>query len=139
MRDINLKAFTLAELLSVVVILGVVAAIMIPTTIRNTQKRETLTRFKMAYSLLTDITERSRIENGGYPPSNMNTTTIFNTYFRPYLSIAKDCGTTNQQGDNRCFAGQNGGWYNLDNGNGCGYSCNSYCRYDWNPSYYCSY
>ena len=122
------KAFTLAEVLSVVVILGVVAAIMIPSTITKVQKRETLTRFRIAYNLLTDITERARIENGGYPPSNMNSTDIFNTYFRPYLSIARDCGTGNQQGNDRCFAGQNGSWYNIDNGNGCGYNCNSYYK-----------
>ena len=107
--------FTLAELISVIVILGVVAAIMIPTTIRNTQKRETLTRFRMAYSLLTEITERSRIENGVFPAQGMNATQVFNTYFRPYLKIDKDCGIGNQQNNNRCFASPNGGWYDLDN------------------------
>lgn len=88
------KAFTLAEVLSVVVILGVVASIMIPTTIRNVKRKETLTRFKMAYSLLTDVTERSRIENG-FPSNVASNTDLFNRYFRPYLQVTKDCGTGN--------------------------------------------
>ena len=106
------RGFTLAEILSVVVILGVVASIMIPTTIKNVKKRETLTRLKMAYSLLTDVTERSRIENGfpfdvpyvcndknGKPKkdpcykSPVNNAQLFNIYFRPYLQVTKDCGT----------------------------------------------
>ena len=116
----NIFAFTLAEVISVVVILGIVAAIIISTTIKNIQKREILTRFQIATSILEDLTQRSLIENG-YPntssSNNFQTATqIFDTYFRPYLQIAKDCGMGNQYGDDRCFMGPNGGWFALNNG-----------------------
>ena len=90
----RVKAFTLAEVLSVVIILGVIASIMIPTTIRNVKRRETLTRLRRAYSLLTDVTERSRIERG-FPVNVTSNADLFNRYFRPYLQVSKDCGTGN--------------------------------------------
>ena len=103
------SGFTLAEIMVVLVILGVLAAITMSISIQNVQKRETLTRFRRAYSLLVDITERSRVENG-YPPEGISNETLFNTYFRPYLSISRECGNVwgNKRGNDRCFAGPNG-------------------------------
>ena len=85
------KGFTLAEVLITLSILGVVVAIIIPNVIKNYQKQATVSRLKMAYSMLDRLTQQSYIENG-YPTY---TTDNFDKYFAPYLNIAKDCGRAN--------------------------------------------
>ena len=45
------KAFTLAEVLITLTILGVVAAIAVPNLIRNYQDKVTVTQVKKAYSM----------------------------------------------------------------------------------------
>lgn len=112
------RAFTLAEIIVVIALLGVVAAIIIPSTVKNYKKREFETRFKIAYKTLNDLVGRSDIENGQAPPLVNNTQEAdrnYNTYYRPYLNIIKECPTGMQQGKDRCFAGPNGGWYTMDN------------------------
>ena len=91
----NKEGFTLAEVLITLSILGVVAAISIPSIINNYQKQATVSRLKMAYSMLDRLTQISYIENG-YPYSLKNEFDIypnFHRYFGKYLNIEKDCGT----------------------------------------------
>ena len=142
--DNKLFGFTLAEIILVLVILGVVAAVAIPSSIQNFRKKEMLTRLKIAYSMLVNVTEQSIIENGF--PRNVSNAEFFNTYLRPYLRVAKDCGSPNREiryktdengnkikdengnfikdgykfvneddfDNNRCFAGPSGGIYGLN-------------------------
>ena len=99
-------AFTLAEVLVTLSILGVVAAISIPSIIQNYQKQATVSRLKMAYSILDRLTQQSFIENG-YPPLPGNAQIISN-YFIKYLNIAKDC----RYDGTGCF--KNNNIYSLD-------------------------
>jgi prepilin-type N-terminal cleavage/methylation domain-containing protein len=57
-------AFTLAEVLITLAIIGVVAALTIPTVVRNYQKQETITRLKKAYSALANTTNLAMAEYG---------------------------------------------------------------------------
>ena len=108
----NKKGFTLSEIIVVIAILGVVASITTRTMVLNVQKSEMTTRLKIAYNLLTDITERSRIENNGIPQGNdPNGDSEFNKFIKPYLAISKDCGLKGKG----CFAGVNGGFYTSQN------------------------
>ena len=60
----NKKAFTLAEVLITLGIIGVVAALTMPALIANYQKKQTIAQLKKAYSILNQAYERSVLENG---------------------------------------------------------------------------
>lgn len=108
------RAFTTAEVLTTLAILGVVAAVSVPSLAKMQKKRYTVERLKVAYSLLTELTETSRNENRGKTPpyADNNRERAWNTYVKPYLEIAHDCG--NGRADRSCFAGPNGDWYKPD-------------------------
>ena len=100
----NKKGFTLAEVLITLSILGIVAAISIPSIINNYQKQATVSRLKMAYSMLDRLTQQSYIENGYPPIDGAMSETRFNTYFGKYLNISKECGKqTGIPKDTGCF------------------------------------
>ena len=76
-------AFTLAEVLITLGIIGVVAAMTIPTLIANYQEKVTITRLKEAYSMLSQAYQFAVNENGS-PVAMAN-------YFKPYLRLSADC------------------------------------------------
>ena len=57
-------AFTLAEVLITLGIIGVVAALTLPSVIERHQKLETVTKLKKAYSTLSQAIERAKVDNG---------------------------------------------------------------------------
>jgi len=90
-------AFTLAEVLITLGIIGIVAALTIPTLIANYQKTEELTGLKKAYA---EITEALKLmaNDGGCPDDlrcsgafDGNTTDLVNA-LKKYIKISKDCG-----------------------------------------------
>ena len=102
------SAFTLAEVLITLSILGVVAAISIPNIIQNYQKQATVSRLKIAYSIIDRLTQQSYIENG-YPIAAKSSGAVnfdsdtFYPYFGKYLNISKDCGNINKGKATGCF------------------------------------
>ena len=116
----RLKAFTLSEVLITLVIIGVIAAITIPSLVANSNKEETLSKLKKSYSTMAQAIMRSQSDNGPiedwYSDVDMNATEYFNQYFKPYLQI-----------NNICMSGIN-----------CGYQSNTPWKflngnlYDWN-------
>lgn len=98
-KEIGMKklAFTLAEVLITLAIIGIVAALTIPTVVRNYQKQQTVTRLKKTYSALANTTNLAIADNGpieGWklPESNKPDSVNFaNTYLVPYLKVAKNC------------------------------------------------
>ncbi len=95
------KAFTLAEVLITLGIIGVVAAITIPGLIAEHQKRTTVTKLQRAISVLNQAYKLS-FDDVGEPSIeesyNMGAEEYFNTYWAPYIKTAhicktyKDCG-----------------------------------------------
>lgn len=91
-------AFTLAEVLITLGVIGVVAAMTMPTLIQNYQKSQTINRLKSAYSLLNNAIEMAKIDNG----LNVNEWYIPDAekpevsdyfaehYLIPYLKVIKD-------------------------------------------------
>ena len=84
-------AFTLAEVLITLGIIGVVASLTLPSVITKYQKKQTLTQVKKAYSTLGQIAQRAVADNGPILSTASERFTaeeyreIFNTYWLPYL------------------------------------------------------
>lgn len=116
------KAFTLAEVLITLGIIGVVAAMTIPVLISNYRDRQYVTAFKKSVSVLANAYNLAIYENGGtndfgylpaeYVPlpesegsgvynknSNINSDILFKALSK-HLNIIKDCG---QDGKDGCF------------------------------------
>ena len=65
LNDFRKKAaFTLAEVLITLGIIGVVAAMTIPTLIANYQEKATVSKAKQAYSLVAQAYQLAKVENG---------------------------------------------------------------------------
>ena len=92
------KAFTLAEVLITLGIIGVVAALTMPALIAKYKEKETIVRLKKAYSMMSQAYQLAINENGA--PENWNliaqaspegAENFLNT-IAPYLKITKNCG-----------------------------------------------
>jgi len=84
-------AFTLAEVLITLVIIGVIAAITVPTFINKTQNQEYVSKLKKAYSTLAQATNLIIAEEGS--PKNNWADSIDHVYelYIKHLNNAKEC------------------------------------------------
>lgn len=86
-------AFTLAEVLITLGVIGVVSAITMPTLIQNYQKNVTVNRLKETYSILSQAVKMSEIDNGDITewefPKNTAQSHVewINKYLVPYMKI----------------------------------------------------
>ena len=94
------KGFTLAEVLITLGIIGVVAAITMPTLINNYREKTTVNKVKKFYSMMSQAYLMSVKDNehadswsveNGY---SATTARQLASYLKPYLKIQKDCGTS---------------------------------------------
>ena len=60
----NYKGFTLAEVLITLVIIGIVAAITVPSILQSTERQETVSKLKKAYSVLQQATIKIATDEG---------------------------------------------------------------------------
>ncbi len=108
MRNYSLKrAFTLAEVLITLGIIGVVAAMTIPTLISNYKKSVVESQLKKVNSTLAQVFVRSEFENGqmgNMVASPENAEKFFVNYWKPYLKISKMCETYSDCGYDSNFA-----------------------------------
>lgn len=123
-------AFTLAEVLITLAIIGVVAALTIPSLLASTTKHQYVSGLKEAIRTLTEATERVKEANGGTLVGAFGTNYNYSMVdaYRPYLSILKQCpvgGCSNPSGlvwktlygdDNVWFDMFDGGDITLSNG-----------------------
>lgn len=63
-KSVHKQAFTLAEIIVTLTILGVIAAVTIPSSVNNARQREFVTKAKKTYAALERATELWQIENG---------------------------------------------------------------------------
>ena len=114
------KAFTLAEVLITLGIIGVVAALTMPSLIANYQKQQTVVRLKKAYSIINQAMKLSEIDNGDYAswdlPQVNGAGDYVNKYWRPYFNVLKVCRTYNDCGYASAtpFTGRNGNSLSLN-------------------------
>ena len=90
--------FTLAEVLITLAIIGVVAAMTIPTMIANYQKEQTTTQLKKVYNTMQNAIRASEVENGPYSSwdTSLSGVVFAQTYLLPYLNYNsfKQIGTS---------------------------------------------
>lgn len=97
------KGFTLAEVLITLGIIGVVAAMTIPTLVNNAKHRQLESSFKKAYSALSQAISDLAAKEGGSAWANYNYTDnvgrsgyVYTSSFKDALMssfvVAKDCG-----------------------------------------------
>ncbi|MBR1754310.1 type II secretion system protein, partial [bacterium] len=100
-----LRGFTLAEVLITLGIIGVVAALTIPTLMQSYQNKQYVSGFQKAWGLLNNVLKLSEATNGfnwDEPTSGFDIDYI-EKYWTPYFNVAKNCGYSTGQG---CFATQ---------------------------------
>ena len=105
-------AFTLAEVLITLGIIGVVAALTLPTLIANYQKKETISKIQKVYTVLNQAFKLSEVDNGEFEYWDVDYSdpdTYFEKYWKPYLKINKICKTYKE-----CLYPSNSPWYYLD-------------------------
>lgn len=99
------NAFTLAEVLITLGVIGVVAALTIPILSQNADEKATVTALKKAYSTLSQAYKLAEQDNGSpdtwgivaSSPPNGDAPMLNN--IKPYLNLAKDCTS----GSKGCF------------------------------------
>ena len=88
-------AFTLAEVLITLGIIGVVAAITMPPLVKNYKKHVISNQLKKAYNTIQNGIRLSELDNGymsEWPASlNVNMNEYYNTYWKPYFSGISLC------------------------------------------------
>ena len=121
------KGFTLAEVLITLVIIGVVAAIMVPALLSNFEKHTWEAGIKKAYNSLSEAIELYMVEDGS---SKLSSSSLANNqegmraFVNKYFKVVKDCGDRYYDPNgNSCFAKE---YYSLDKSqkvNISGYKC----------------
>ena len=112
---LKLKAFTLAEVLITLGIIGIVAAMTMPTLIQKHKEQETVAKVKKFYSVISQAFMLARVEHGDVDtwdfagvttPRDHNEQSDANlaNYIKPHLQIIKDCGSAN---DKECIQSGN--------------------------------
>ena len=124
------NAFTLAEVLITLGIIGVVAALTLPSLISKHQRKTVAVKAKKAYSELYQAVKMSEAKNGDMKDWNFsfssnsieNTKQFVDTYIAPYYSSLKLCSTGNGNKKNTCGAVVSNGGANYTTANGTGIS-----------------
>ena len=86
-------AFTLAEVLITLGVIGVVAAMTMPTVIKKYNEHVTVNKVKKFYSVMNQSLMLSIKDNGFVDEWNYTNVNQFADYIKPYLKIVKDCQT----------------------------------------------
>lgn len=89
--------FTLAEVLITLGIIGIVAAMTIPTLLQNNYEKQTITKLRQTQSILAQAIRMAQEEYGdisGWDITgiNENSAKIIANNLKPFLKIATDCG-----------------------------------------------
>ena len=94
-NSLKKSAFTLAEVLITLGIIGVVAALTLPTIISNYKKQVTVSKLQKTYSTINNAFKQSEAANESSEfwddPVVTGSQSYFEKYFKPYLNGATEC------------------------------------------------
>lgn len=86
----KLSAFTLAEVLITLMVIGILAVVTIPSILQSYEERESISKLRKVYSVLKQAYQLAEIENG--PPDTWNLSNSNSLgYIKKYLNIVKEC------------------------------------------------
>ncbi len=95
-------AFTMAEVLITLGIIGIVAAMTMPMLLAKYQKQVTIERLKKFYSVMVNVINLSESENGemvywDFPKDSYDKSMdkFFQRYYLPYMKDARECYSAN--------------------------------------------
>ncbi len=102
----KLKAFTLAEVLITLVVIGVIAAITVPSLLQSTQDKEFHSMYKKNFSVVSNALRRGQVEQGLIgdntaiftPSSDSNASYESLKRFAKYLNTVKICKNRSDDG-----------------------------------------
>lgn len=101
MKNFN-KAFTLAEVLITLGIIGIVAAMTLPTVLSKYREQVVLTKLKRVYSVMNQAITSSMVDNGStlYWENTLDPIDFYNKYYKGYLKVTKieELGEANDNG-----------------------------------------
>ena len=108
------KGFTLAEVLITLGIIGVVAAITIPSLIQNNQKRVIEAKLKEDYSILQQVMKYAEYNDlsleGSFPDNDAGVRSWYETYLKNNIKVNQVCfdkaGCWHSKNPTRDLAGQ---------------------------------
>ena len=85
-------AFTLAEVLITLGIIGVVAALTLSMIIPNLEAKKTEAKLKKFYTVIAQATRQSEADNGDWSNWGNSSTTkdFYNTYYKNYLNVVSE-------------------------------------------------
>ena len=93
----NYNGFTLSEVLITLGIIGIVAAMTLPSLVGKYQKNVTVAKLQKIYTILNQALARSEVDNEAYrywsKAFDMGAENYFNLYWKPYLKISHICKT----------------------------------------------
>lgn len=120
----------MAEVLITLGIIGVVAALTIPSLIEKHQKQVVAAKVKKAYTVFSQALKLSEVENGpveywdyGTWDSVSNTKRFVNTYIAPYFTTLEQCSQGNEK---KCGFSVSGSAVNYFVNDGTAYSIMAY-------------
>ncbi len=99
-------AFTLAEVLITLVIIGIIAAITIPSLINKTNNQETISRLKKVYSTMAQATNQIIAEEGSVMTWATSSQNLYDLY-KKKLRKSKECNYSSG-----CFTQEKIYWLN---------------------------
>jgi prepilin-type N-terminal cleavage/methylation domain-containing protein len=108
------KAFTLAEVLITLLIIGVIASLVVPNLINDSQNEEFYTLLKKDYSALSDASKRMLMDAGGNFSGYLTSSSVMREKFSEYMVFTKEC-TYNEHG---CFHAGTNTWKTLHGDDG---------------------
>jgi len=99
------EGFTLAEVLITLLIIGVVASLVIPNLINETNDAELHTAWRKNYAEIAAAFNRAKMDNGGtlLGACNDYDNNCLRNLVMPYLSYNKSCNNSNTNGTNKCI------------------------------------
>ena len=114
-------AFTLAEVLVTLGIIGVVSAMTVPSLMQNYQRQSYVTQLHKVYNELNQALIRYQTDSNAVSLREAGLTSIsdYGSFFKKYFNVVQDCGTTQTP----CFSAS----YKKLSGVSSKFSCKNNC------------
>ena len=101
--NVNRKvAFTLAEVLITLGVIGVVASMTLPNVIQNYQKKQTVIKLKKAMNIINQAYQRSYQDNGNLE-NDMNAQDYYERYWKSYIKSPILCSSPDYCGYKKLY------------------------------------